>query len=212
MTRNAARLKVSEAWKTDLDKLSADKRTGGLLRKISTKQIAGALVILKDLVTDPEAGHLLANIEGLVVVDNFMTETAKAAQVVLPAATLAESDGTIISFDRRVRAVTKVCNPLGKLSNAEIIVGLSNALGYPIPSADAAAIRKELATLAGIAPTALEKARLEDGLWPDPRAFPRFRHLKKIQLSSKTYQPTRYPFASADWYIQRRLTQMGMTR
>ena len=42
-----------------------------------------------------------ANLQPLVVVDHLLIETAQKAEVVLPAATFAESSGTIVSFDNR---------------------------------------------------------------------------------------------------------------
>ena len=49
----------------------------------------------------------LEQLEFLVVQDIFLTETAELADVVLPAATFAEKDGTFTNTERRVQRVRK---------------------------------------------------------------------------------------------------------
>ena len=49
----------------------------------------------------------------LVVQDIFMTETAEMADIVLPAATLFEKDGTITGLDRRVQRINKAVQSPG---------------------------------------------------------------------------------------------------
>lgn len=206
------RQKVADCWNTDLYGLANEERKG-LGGNLSSGQIVGALVLFADLSLDPEANHHLNSLKTMVVVDHFLTETGKAAQVVLPAATLAESNGTVVSFDRRVRAVTRVSPPPGGLSTAEVICRLSKALGHPIPSAETNAISRELSALLEISPEKLAKARLEGGTWPASKRFPASsKHLKKIQISSKTLRPVRYPYSTLDVYLQRRMSQMGLIK
>jgi len=62
------------------------------------------------MLSDPNANHIresLERLEFLVVQDVFLTETARLADVVLPAATFAESDGTFTNTERRVQRVRK---------------------------------------------------------------------------------------------------------
>ncbi len=66
--------------------------------------------------TDPDARHVqeaLANLEFLVVQDIFLTETARAAHVILPAASFAEKEGTFTNTERRVQRVRKAIEPIG---------------------------------------------------------------------------------------------------
>ncbi len=66
--------------------------------------------------SEPDAGHAreaLANLEFLVVQDVFLSETAQQADVVLPAATFAEKDGSFTNTERRVQRVRKVIEPVG---------------------------------------------------------------------------------------------------
>ncbi len=56
--------------------------------------------------SDPDVQHAreaLAHLEHLVVQDIFLTETAKYADVVLPASALPEKNGTFTNTDRRVQ-------------------------------------------------------------------------------------------------------------
>jgi len=66
--------------------------------------------------SDPDIQHVreaLARLDFFVVQDIFLSETAKLAHVVLPAASFAEKDGTFTNTDRRVQRVRKVIEPIG---------------------------------------------------------------------------------------------------
>jgi formate dehydrogenase alpha subunit len=76
----------------------------------------------------------LASLDFLVVQDMFLTETAKLANVVLPAASFAEKDGTFTNFEGRVQRVQKAIAPLSEsLPDWEIIVRLADKMGAPMP-------------------------------------------------------------------------------
>ena len=69
------------------------------------------------MVSDPDINHVrkaLSNVDFLVVQDIFMTETAELADVVLPAASFAEKDGTFTNTERRVQRVRKAIEPIGE--------------------------------------------------------------------------------------------------
>ena len=88
------------------------------------------------ILTDPNQHHTikaLKNLEFLVVQDIFMTETARYAHVVLPAACSFEKDGTFSNTERRVQRVRRAVNPPGEArDDLSIIKDLSKALGYPM--------------------------------------------------------------------------------
>ena len=63
------------------------------------------------------AGDALGRLEFLVVHDTFMSDAAQHANVVLPAASFAEEDGTYTNLERRVQLLKKVVSP--KNSEAE---------------------------------------------------------------------------------------------
>jgi len=88
------------------------------------------------VITDPNQHHTikaLENLEFLVVQDIFMTETARHAHVVLPAACSFEKEGTFSNTERRVQRVRKAVSPPGEArDDLSIIMDLSRALGYPM--------------------------------------------------------------------------------
>jgi len=68
------------------------------------------------VLSNPDANHVRESIETLeffVVQDIFLTETAQLADVVLPAASFAEKDGTFTNTERRVQRVRKAIEPVG---------------------------------------------------------------------------------------------------
>ncbi|MDI6827671.1 MAG: molybdopterin-dependent oxidoreductase [Armatimonadota bacterium] len=72
----------------------------------------------------------LDKVDFLAVSDLYLNETANLADVVLPACSFLEKDGTFTNIERRVQRVRKVCEPIGESkSDLEIIGALSGALG-----------------------------------------------------------------------------------
>ena len=66
--------------------------------------------------SDPDASHVreaLRKLEFFVVQDIFLSETAQLADVVLPACSFAEKDGTFTNTERRVQRVRKAIEPVG---------------------------------------------------------------------------------------------------
>jgi NADH-quinone oxidoreductase subunit G len=67
------------------------------------------------------------NLEFLVVQDITLTETAQMADVVLPAVTFAEKDGTMTNVDHHVQIVRRALRPLpGAKADWEILIALAN--------------------------------------------------------------------------------------
>ncbi len=67
------------------------------------------------VLSEPCARHMeeLKELEIFVVQDIFLSETAQLADVVLPAASFAEKDGTFTNTERRVQRVRKAIEPIG---------------------------------------------------------------------------------------------------
>lgn len=68
------------------------------------------------MLSDPDINHVrqaLEKLNFLVVQDVFLSETARLADVVLPAATFAEKDGTFTNTERRVQRIRKAMEPIG---------------------------------------------------------------------------------------------------
>ncbi|MBP1357399.1 MAG: formate dehydrogenase subunit alpha [Sulfolobus sp.] len=80
---------------------------------------------------------ILDSLELLVVIDSFLTETAKHAHYVLPSAMWAEKEGSVTSLDRLVKWRFKAVDPPGEAkSELEILSMLANSLGFKNFSSD----------------------------------------------------------------------------
>ncbi|HEY8601778.1 MAG TPA: molybdopterin-dependent oxidoreductase, partial [Thermomicrobiales bacterium] len=114
----------------------------------------------------------LERAEFLVVQDMFLTSTAQLADVVLPAVSGYEKDGTYTNLERRVQRVRKAIPPVaGSKPDWQIFIDLSQRFGYDLPYRHPSQIMDEIASLvpdyAGITYRRIDK----DGMhWPVPAA------------------------------------------
>lgn len=174
VTDQAAREKFERAWGVPLD----DKiglTVGEMMDAALLGEIKGMYIIGENpLLSDPDAHHVekaLKNLEFLVVQDIFLSETARLADVVLPAAGFAEKDGTFTNTERRVQRVRKAIEPIGESKpDWQIICELATAMGYTMKYDHPSQIAEEIARLTpsygGITYDRLENNR---GLqWPCP--------------------------------------------
>ena len=80
----------------------------------------------------------------------FLTETARLATVVLPAASFAEKEGTFTNFEGRVQQVHKAIEPVGdSLPDWEIILKLASGMGQPMPYSS---LQQVIAEIEGLVP------------------------------------------------------------
>lgn len=124
--------------------------------------------------SDPDSNHVrecLARTEFLVVQDIFLHETTEFADVVLPAASFAEKDGTFTNTERRIQRVRRACDPPGQARpDWQIVAEVARRLGATgWDYADPAAIMAEIAEVTPIY-RGIRYERLEDGglQWPCP--------------------------------------------
>ena len=111
--------------------------------------------------------------EFLVVQDIFMTETAEMADMVLPAATSMEKDGTMTGVDRRVQRLYKAVAPPGDARPdwgifCELAkrMGFEAAFGFDSPADIFEEIRKSVPQYKGIT---YERLKKPSGIqWPCP--------------------------------------------
>ena len=109
----------------------------------------------------------------LVVQDIFMTETAEMADIVLPAATFVEKDGTITGVDRRVQRINKAIQPPGDAKpdwmifcELARIMGFEKQFSFDSPAQIFEEIRKCVPQYRGITYERLKSAK---GIqWPCP--------------------------------------------
>ncbi len=133
------------------------------------------------LLSEPDLHHAekaFAKLEFLVVQDIFMHETAEVADVVLPAASFAEKDGTFTNSERRVQRVRKavdapgvsrpdwqiICDAARRLSS-ELGLGVEDQFAFAHPSE----IWDEMASLTPLL-AGIDYDRLDSGgiQWPCP--------------------------------------------
>jgi len=193
--------KFEKAWGVKL----SDK-PGGTLTEIVHKAGHGDIKFLyimgeNPMVSDPDLNHVeeaLKKTEFLVVQDIFLTETAQLADVVLPAASFAEKDGTFSNTERRVQRVRKAIEPVGH-SKADwvILMDILNRLGikeqYSSPSEILAEISSVTPSYAGISYERLED--LGSLQWPCPTAdHPGTTYLHKAAIArgKGLFRPTEY--------------------
>jgi predicted molibdopterin-dependent oxidoreductase YjgC len=129
------------------------------------------------MLSDPDINHVrecLEHVPFLVVQDIFLTETAELADIVLPAASFAEKEGTFTGTDRRVQRVRKAIQPVGEAkADWEILCLLAQRMGASgFDFASAEEVMDEIASLTPIY-GGVSYARLEkegDLQWPVPSA------------------------------------------
>jgi formate dehydrogenase alpha subunit len=126
------------------------------------------------VLSDPDQGHVrkaLDALDFLVVQDIFLTETCEYANVVLPAASYLEKEGTFTNTDRRIQRVRAVVDPPGEsLPDLEILTRLAKSMGASWDHDSPGDVMDEMASVTpqygGITYARLEA---EGGLqWPCP--------------------------------------------
>ena len=178
----AARDHVARVWGVPADSLPGAGRSAyELLDALGTGEGPRALLVLGSniVVSAPNATHVRERLESLdllVVADIVMSETAAMADVVLPVTQWAEETGTMTNLEGRVVLREQaVAPPAGVRNDLEVIAGLAERLGSPVPfSTDAEEVFAELgaASAGGRADYAgIDYARIRDEhgvFWPCP--------------------------------------------
>ncbi len=136
--------------------------------KVKAMYILGENPVL----TDPNSNHIrsgLENLEFLVVQEIFLTETAEYADVILPASSFAETDGTFTNTERRVQRVRKAIEPIPGKAGWQILCEMATRAGYPMAYEHPSDIWNEMASLTpsmkGINYQRLENSSIQ---WPCP--------------------------------------------
>ncbi len=108
------------------------------------------------LMTDPNSNHIrkgFENLDLLVVQELFMSATAEMADVVLPASSYFEKNGTFTNGERRVQRVNKVVEPIGNSKpDGQIIIDMMYLLGYKQPTGTTYNASKLLTEIADVIP------------------------------------------------------------
>jgi len=145
-----------------------------MMQQAKIGKIKGMVIMGENpALSDPNTNELkkaLQNLEFLLVQDIFLSETAEYADIILPAASFAEKEGTFTNTERRVQRVRKAFEPPGLAkSDWEIICQMSQKMGYEMKYTSPAEIMEEIASITPIY-GGLNYQRLDkDGIqWPCP--------------------------------------------
>ncbi len=189
VTNKEAQKKFEDAWGVKLDNkigLSIPFMLNGAYENyVKFMYIMGE----NPMVSDPDTTHVKASLENLdflIVQDIFLTETAMLADVVLPASSYAEKDGTFTNTERRVQKIRKAIAPIGNSKPDYIIIQeLMNTLGYNQGILTPAEIMDEIATVTpiyqGVSYDRIDKVGLQ---WPvKDKTHPGTKYLHKDKFS-----------------------------
>jgi formate dehydrogenase major subunit/formate dehydrogenase alpha subunit len=127
---------------------------------------------------EPEAAKVrqaLEKLDFLVVQDIFVNETAELADVILPASSYAEKEGTFTNTERRVQRVRQAIQPVGATKpDHEIIAAIGQRLGVPLPAVSPTQVFAEIARVvpqyAGMSYPRLDITEFVDDAIPMPAA------------------------------------------
>ncbi|GAA3678712.1 molybdopterin oxidoreductase family protein [Nocardioides ginsengisoli] len=137
-----ARAHVAAVWGVDPESLPGKGRSAyELLDSLGQDGGARALLVFGSnvVVSAPNATHVTERLEALdllVVCDLVMSETAALADVVLPVTQWAEETGTMTNLEGRVILRRQaVAPPRGVRSDLDVIAGIAERMGAPVPFA-----------------------------------------------------------------------------
>jgi formate dehydrogenase major subunit len=148
----AVRSRFEQAWgSTDLDPvrgLTVTEIIGSALKG----GVRGMYMLGENpFLSDPNINKVrkaLSKLDFLVVQDIFLTETAEFADVILPASSYLEKDGTFTNTDRRVQLGRKVLDPPGQARvDWEVVQDIANLIGLGWHYETARDIFDEMVTL-----------------------------------------------------------------
>lgn len=196
----AARKKFEQAWQV---KLPAKKglTSTEIFNQAKEGKIKALYVIGEDIVmSEPNSQHIidgLKKLEFLVVHDLFMCKTAEFADIILPAASFAEKDGTFTNADRRIQRIRQAIPPLfNTLADGEIIFRLAQVMGHKMNYKSSQEVMDEIAKLTpiygGISYTRLERETLQWPCWDIEHPGTKILHQEKFSRGKGRFLAIEY--------------------
>ena len=196
----AARTKYGEAWGVELP-----TEPGGVVTDFMENAgngiLRGLYIMGEDpVMSEPHASKVaedLQKLDLLVCQEIFMSETAKLADVILPATCWAEKEGTFTNSERRVQRVRKAVSPPGEArADWQIICDVAAAMGYEMSYSHPQEIWDEMRSLtpsmAGITYERIEGVGVQ---WPCPTAEhpgTKFLHEGRFARGKGLFTPIQY--------------------
>jgi formate dehydrogenase major subunit len=169
------REKFADRWGMEMDEMPAEEgyRLTEMFLAADRGDLRGMFIQGENpQISEPNIGHateVLEDLEFLAVQDIFLTETAEYADVVLPATSTVESNGTYTSSSRHVQLVKRAVEPKGEAKEDwEITQALAKRFGYDWGFDSPSDIMDEIADLTPIyGGISHERIEAEGGLqWP----------------------------------------------
>ncbi len=169
----AVREKFSKAWGVEFP-TNKGGRVTDFVEKAGEGILRGFYCMGEDpVLSEPNQAKVIRNLkklEFIVCQEIFMSETAKLADVILPATSWAEKNGTFTNTERRIQRIRKAVEPPGEARpDWQIVCQVSTAMGYPMSYKDAGEIFDEMASLTpsyhGMSFERVDKVGLQ---WPCP--------------------------------------------
>ncbi len=144
-----ARSALAAEWATPIPE-STGRDAAGIISGLTAGQIHGLLLFGADPVRDfPDQAAARAALEQanlVVAVDQFLTDSSRLADVVLPAEGFTETDGTVTNLEGRVQKVARlVAGPGQSRPPWSIFEDIAVSLGSSLGAVSAEAIQKEIA-------------------------------------------------------------------
>jgi formate dehydrogenase major subunit len=132
-TDDEARVRFEQAWGTELNPENGLTVTE-VIKSILDDGVRGMYMLGENpFLSDPNINKVrkaLSKLDFLVVQDIFLTETAEFADVILPASSYLEKDGTYTNTDRRVQRGRKAFDPPGDARvDWEVVQDIARRLG-----------------------------------------------------------------------------------
>ncbi len=135
--------RIAKAWDADLKMFKPVDLKGRILNG----DIKAMLIFGEDPLAIAENSRYFDHVEFVMLSDIFRTHTAGEADVILPAATYMEQDGTFTTCDRRVQTVQQIKPPKTGMKNWRLIAGIGEKLSNGFQYGDAAALDREIRTV-----------------------------------------------------------------
>lgn len=145
----SARKLYESVWRCKLPD-GAGKSALDMIRAYGSGGLRALLIFGENvLLSAPNTAEIdtaLNTVGFLVVSDLYLTQTAHLADVVFPACSFLEKDGTFTSIERRVQRVRKAIDPLGdSRSDLDIIASLASGFGVEMQR-DPAEVMREISS------------------------------------------------------------------
>ncbi|HSD56927.1 MAG TPA: formate dehydrogenase subunit alpha [Methanotrichaceae archaeon] len=202
------RSKFEEAWSTELPE-SPGKTALEMLTLAEEGSLKGLLIVGENpMMSFPDQSRVrkaLESLDFLAVFDIFPTETTELADVVLPAASFAEKDGTFTSTERRIQRINRAADPPGEARPEwKVVCEMLRRLNVPADYSSPAEVMDEIASLTPIYGGISYDRLGQEGLqWPCPSSGhpgTEILHSERFPIGLARFRPVDHldPFESPD--------------